>query len=113
MTGASRLLPPDFADVEQFAARWALATEGERWAQRHASSIEDMHAFYDAMFPRVEAALDYCDRFPLDDLPEDARNLLHLVFSFVMVSFPVELWNAPGIPDAGGATLDRVVSPSL
>jgi hypothetical protein len=113
MTDTPRLLPAEFADLERFAARWSLPTEGERWAERHASAIDDMREFYEAMFPRVDAALAYCDRFPLDDLPEDARNLLYLVFSFVMVSFPVEVWNDPRIPDAGDATLDRVVSPTI
>jgi hypothetical protein len=113
LTAASRLLPAEFAELEPFAERWSLPTEAERWAQRHASSIDDMRAFYDAMFPRVDTALEYCDRFPLDDLPVDARNLLRLVLAFVMVSFPVEVWDGPRIPDVGDATLDRVVSPPV
>ncbi len=113
MTATSRPLPAEFADLEPFAERWSLSTEAERWAQRHASSIDDMRELYAAMSPRLDAALDYCDGFPLDDLPDDARNLLHLVFSFVMVSFPVEVWDGPRIPDVGDATLDRVVSPSI
>jgi hypothetical protein len=28
-----------------------------------------------------------------------------------MVSFPVEVWNRPRIPDVGDASLERVVSP--
>jgi hypothetical protein len=111
VTDLARLLPSDFADLERFAERWSLRTEPERWAQRHASSIDEMRDLYDAMFPRVDDALAYCDRFPLDGLPDDARNLLYLVFSFVMVSFPVEVWNDPRIPDAGDARLDRVISP--
>jgi len=113
VTAAPGLLPSEFADLEPFAERWCLATEGERWAQRHASSIEEMREFYEAMFPRVDAALVYCDGFSLDDLPDDARNLMYLVFSFVMVSFPVEVWNAPRIPDVGDANLERVASPFI
>jgi hypothetical protein len=105
------LLPADFADLEPFASRWCLPTEPERWAARHASSIEEMRDLYEAFFPRFNAALEYCDRFPLDNLPDNARNLLNLAFSFVMVSFPVEVWNRPRIPDVGDAALDRVVSP--
>jgi hypothetical protein len=105
------VLPADFADLEPFASRWCLATEPERWAIRHASSIEEMRDLYEAVFPRFDAIVEYCGRFPLGDQPEDARNLLHLVFSFVMVSFPVEVWNRPRIPDVGDAALERVVSP--
>lgn len=107
------MLPAEFADLERFAERWSLRTEAERWAERHASSIEDMRELYDAMFPRVDAMLAYCDDFPLDGMPEDARNLFALVLSFVMVSFPVEVWNSPRITDVGDATLARAVSPLI
>ena len=64
--GVVSLLPPEFADLEGFAPRWCLRTEPERWAERHASSIEEMRELYDAVFPRVEAIYAYLDRFPLD-----------------------------------------------
>jgi hypothetical protein len=105
------ILPSEFGDLEPYARRWSLASESERWTERHASTIEDMRELYEAVFPRYDAALTYCDRFPLDDLPPDARNLLYLLFSFVMVSFPVEVWDGPRIPDVGEAVLERVVSP--
>jgi hypothetical protein len=105
------LLPSAFSDLEPFAARWSLPTEPERWARRHESSIDEMRELYEAVFPRVEAIYTYIDQFPLDDLPEDARNLLHLMLSFVMVSFPVEVWDGPRIPDVGDVTLDRVAAP--
>lgn len=106
-----RLLPEEFADLEALAAAWSLESEPERWARRHASSMEEMRALYDAVFPRVEDIYAYVDRFSLDALPDDARRLLQLVLSFVMVSFPVEVWNDPRIPDAGHASLVRVASP--
>ena len=112
MSGPAPPLPDEFAALSRFAGRWSLPTEPERWARRHESTIEEMRELYEAMFPRVEAALAYCDRSPLDELPADARNLLHLVFSFVMVSFPVEVWDDPRIPDVGQVTLDRVGAPS-
>ena len=31
---ADSLLPPEFSDLEPFAATWCLATEPERFAQR-------------------------------------------------------------------------------
>jgi hypothetical protein len=104
-------LPSGFADLAPFVDRWCLATERERYAQRLTSPMEEMQAFYDAMLPRVNSALEHCDRFPLEDLPEDAARLLRLVHSFVMVSFPVEVWGQPNIPDTGEAYLDRVIEP--
>jgi hypothetical protein len=105
------MLPAEFADLEPFAPKWCLATERERFAMRLASTMDEMQAFYDAMFPRAEAALTYCDGFPLDELPDDATNLLHLLYSLVMVSFPVEVWRQPHIPDSGAAYLDLVGEP--
>jgi hypothetical protein len=111
MNGAR--LPESFADLEPFAERWCLATERERYARRLASSMEEMRALYDAIFPRVDDALAYCDRYPLDGMPDDARRLLELVHSFVMVTFPVEVWGQARIPDTGDAALDRVIEPTL
>jgi len=106
------LLPSAFSELEPFAARWSLAREPDRWARRHESSMDEMRGLYEAVSPRVEAIYGYIDQFPLDDLPEEARNLLHLMLSFVMVSFPVEVWDDPRIPDVGHVTLDRVGAPS-
>jgi hypothetical protein len=105
------LLPAAFADLEPFAATWCLATESERYDRRMASTMDEMQAFYDAVFPRVNEAVDSCDKFPLDDLPDDARRLLELVHSLVMVSMAVEIWHQPRPVDSADAYLDRVVEP--
>lgn len=105
------MLPTPFSALEPFAATWCLATERQRFAQRMASSMEQMQAFYDACFPRAEEAIAYCEKFPLDEMPPDALNLLHLLYSLVMVSFPVEVWRQPHVPDSGAAYLDLVVEP--
>ncbi len=91
--------------------RGALPTEAERYAQRLASTMDDLQTFYDAFFPRAEAAIAYCDKFPLDELPEDAERLLQLLYSLVMVSFPVEVWRQPNVPDSGAAYLDLLIEP--
>ena len=105
------LLPGEFSELEPFAGRWCLATERERWAARLSSSMEELQAFYDAVFPRVTEAMAYCDQFPLDAMPEDAADLLRLVYSFVIVSFPVELWRQPYVPDTLGTSFDRLSEP--
>ena len=105
-------LPGEFADLEPFAAKWCLASEPERWDERMSSSMEEMQAFYDAILPRVPEALAYCDRFPLEDLPDDELHLLQLVHSFVIVSFAVELWHQPTVPDTLGTSFDRISEPS-
>lgn len=105
------MLPDEFADLEPFAEKWCLATERERFAARVSSSMDELQAFYDAFFPRADDAIEYCDTFPLDDMPEDAERLLQLLYSLIMVSFPVEAWRQPHIPDSGAAYLDLVIEP--
>ena len=100
------LLPGAFSEFEPFAITWCLPTEGERYAQRLASSMDEMQAFYDAFFPRAEEAIAYCESFPLDEMPEDAARLLHLLYSL-----PVEAWRQPNVPDSGAAYLDLLIEP--
>ena len=63
-------LPSEFAALEPYLD-WDLATEPERYAKRLASTMPEMQAFYDVAFPKLNAVIDYVDKFPLDDLPEE------------------------------------------
>jgi len=108
----STVLPTDFADLEPFAD-WALETEAERYAKRLASSMDELQAFYDAAFPRLEAAMAYLDALDLQALPEDAARLLWLCYSLVNASFPVEVWRQARVPDSGAASMDVVVEPAV
>jgi hypothetical protein len=108
---STTLLPSEFSDLEPFAAKWCLATERERYDTRLASTMDEMQALYDAAMPRADAAMTYLDQTPLDELPADGINLLYLLYSMVMVSFPVECWGQPRVPDAGAAYLDLLVEP--
>ncbi len=108
----STALPLEFADLEPFSA-WCLPTEAERYAKRLESSMEEMQAFYDAAFPRLEGILAYLDSTSLDSLPDDAMRLLRLAYSLVNVSFPVEVWRQARVPDSGAASMDAVVEPAV
>jgi hypothetical protein len=103
-------LPTEFLDLAPYES-WALATEPERYARRLASSMEEMQGFYDAAFPRLQDALDHCGETAPEDLDDEDRTLLLLMMSLVMVSFPVEVWKQPRVPDSGAAYLDLVHEP--
>jgi hypothetical protein len=105
-------LPAEFADLERFAD-WCLEFERERYAKRLSSSMAELQAFYDAAFPRLEAAMEYLNQYDLDELPDDAQRLLWLCYSLVNVSFPVEVWRQPRVPDSGAASMDVVVEPAV
>ena len=106
------MLPAEFADLEPFA-EWSLQTEAERYAKRLASSMDELQAFYDAAFPRLEAMTAYLDQLDLNGLPEDASRLLWLCYSLVNVSFPIEVWRQARVPDSGAAVIDLVVEPAV
>lgn len=105
------VLPPEFADLEPFAADWALPSELNRYAKRIECSMEELQAFYDAAFPRLEAGTDYLRNVSLDDISEQDQNLLWLFSSLVTVSFPVEVWRQPRVPESGASSIDVVVEP--
>lgn len=92
-------LPEQFATLEPFAD-WALDKEMARRAKRVSSSMNEIQAFYDAVFPQLEAVLAYLDRYPLDAMPEDTRRLYYLTLSLVEVTSAVELYQNPHIFEA-------------
>ena len=101
------LLPSAFAELEDYAQTRRLATETERWNARVSASMPELRDFYDAFFPRLEEAIDYCDKFPLDNLPDDALNLLHMIYSLIMVAMAVEIMHQPAPVDAADAIMTR------
>ena len=105
-------LPAEFADLEPFAD-WSLQSEGERYAKRLSSTMDELQAFYDAAFPRLPDVMAYLDQFDLDALPEDATRLLWLCYSLVNASFPVEVWRQPRVPDSGAASMDMLIEPAV
>jgi len=105
------MLPAEFADLQQFAD-WCLASEPERYQKRLGSSMHEMQAFYDAITPRAEAAITYCDKFSLDDMPDDAINLMRLVYSLVMVAMAVEVFTQPKPTDSADAVITRISEPA-
>jgi hypothetical protein len=104
-------LPVEFADLEAFAD-WGLATERGRYAKRLSTTMDELQAFYDAAFPRLDAAASYLAQFDLNALPEDAKRLLWLFCALVTVSFPVEVWRQPRVPDSGASSFEAVLEPA-
>ncbi|MQY21728.1 hypothetical protein [Nocardia macrotermitis] len=105
-------LPTEFAEFERFAQTWCLPTESERWACRMATPMPELIAFHDAFLPRLDEAISHCDKYPLDDLPEDALNLLYLVYSLIMVAMAVEIFSQPMPTDSADAELHRIGEPT-
>lgn len=106
------ILPAEFSDLDPYA-HWAVPTERARFAKRLSSTMEEMQAFYDAALPRLEAAMTYLEQFDVKDMPEDAKRLVWLYCALITVSFPVEVWRQPRVPDSGSASFDAVLEPAV
>ena len=104
-------LPAAFADLEPYAD-WALPSEADRYAKRLASSMDELQAFYDAAFPRLAESVDHLKGIALDGISEEDQHLLWLFSALVTVSFPVEVWRQPRVPDSGASSVDVVVEPA-
>jgi hypothetical protein len=110
VTATTTTLPVEFADLDEWI-EWALPTEEERYAKRLASTMDELRAFYDAIFARADDARKYLDTFDLEAMPEDAQRLLWMLFSLICVSYAVEIFGTPEVPDSGSAYMWRTGEP--
>lgn len=105
------MLPEQFGDLEPFARKWCHATEAERYEVRLASTMDELQAFYEIGLPRVEEVEAHLDQFDLYDMPEKELNLLRLMFALIVITFPVEAFRQPKVPDTGSTYLEKTIDP--
>jgi hypothetical protein len=113
MTATSVLLPAGFEDLAPYASDWAKPTRAERYETRLSKTIDELVEFYDAIAPRAEEAIEYLDALELEALPADATRLMQLLYSMILVSYAVNIFKQPRIPDSGSAFFDMVVEPAV
>jgi hypothetical protein len=103
-------LPPAFAELERFID-WAIPTEEARYHKRINSSMAEMREFYEAIILRADDARKYLDTCDYPDLPPDALRLLWMLFSLIVVSYPVDVFGRPRVPDSGSVYVERIGEP--
>jgi hypothetical protein len=111
MTNAT--LPQEFSDLEAFVADWALPTRAERYQARLKKPYDELVTFYDAIAPRAERAIAYLNDLDINELPDDAERLLHLLYSMILVSYAVNVFKQNRIPDSGAAFFHMVAEPAV
>ena len=86
-------LPDGFDDFLPFLS-WALESQSARSAKKMSSTFEEIKTLYDLGMEnnRVGDALAYCDRFPFDEMPPDARRLFLITLSMAEVRPQAELY---------------------
>jgi hypothetical protein len=107
------LLPDGFTDLEPWVAEWARPTRQERYDVRLSKTIDELGAFYDAVAPRAEEAITYLNGLDINDLPEPALRLQRLLYSMILVSYAVNVFDQPRIPDSGAAFFGTLAEPAI
>jgi len=101
-------LPPEFSILEHLVADWAIEDGHQRYLKRVNSSMDEIQAFYDEVFPQAEEAVAYIDKFDYSEpLPEDVADLRNLLYSLITVSLAVELWKQPRVKHSSHTILTR------
>ena len=106
-------LPQEFSDLEPFVVDWALSTRAQRYEARLSKPFDELVNFYDAVAPRAEQAIAFLNGLDIDDLPDDATTLLHLLYSMILVSYAVNVFKQNRIPDSGAAFFEMVAEPAV
>lgn len=102
-------LPEDFSALEHLVPEWAIEDGHQRYVKRVNSSMTEIQAFYDEVFPHAEEAVAYIDEFDYaEPLPDDVANLRNLLYSLITVSLAVELWKQPRVKHSATTILTRV-----
>jgi hypothetical protein len=109
----TRSLPEGFAELEPYVEDWARPTRAERYEARLSMPFDETCEFYDAIAARAEDAVIHLNGLDVDALPEDATRLLQLLYSMILVSYAVNVFHQPRIPDSGAAFFDMVVEPAV
>jgi hypothetical protein len=105
----STSLPQEFSELAHLVAEWAIEDGHARYVKRVNSSMDEIRAFYDQVFPHAEEAVAYIDKFDYtEELPEDVANLRNLLYSLITVSLAVELWHQPRVKHSATTILTRV-----
>ena len=107
------MLPQAFSELQPFVADWALPTRAPRYEARLSKPFDELVTFYDAVAPRAEDAIAYLNGLDIDDLPDDATTLLHLLYSMILVSYAVNVFKQNRIPDSGAAFFEMVAEPAV
>ena len=106
-------LPTGFSGPRALRRRLGQPTRAERYAMRLSKPFDELAEFYDAIAPRAEEAIAYLDGLDLDALRRRRARLLQLLYSMILVSYAVNVFKQPKIPDSGSAFFDMVFEPAV
>ena len=90
------VLPSGFEDLLPWTG-WSQARMDDRRDLRINSSMEDIETFYDAMLPRLGAALEHLASTEINGMDPRSATLMNMVLSLAEVAPAVEQFGEPGV----------------
>lgn len=100
------IFPEGFEHLLEFEG-WLRYTDAERVEKQVTTSVEDLAAFYERMFPHISAIYDHLAGVEIDAMTEQDRALLCLGVAFIEIANGVEYYS----PDSTAAdAMPRFVS---
>jgi hypothetical protein len=106
-------LPSKFTELARFLPKWEKRDTNGRYAERLASSMDELQVFHDAVMGRAEEIKHYLDSKPFADFGEQDRRLARLMFAFGTIAAAVEAFKRPSVPDTGAAAFYVAAEPEL
>jgi hypothetical protein len=104
-----RTLPEGFDAVESFISIWVLSDTRARIQRRQASTLDELRAFYTAIQPLAEKAVEYLQDHPMGALPPEGERLLKLMLALAEIAPAVEWYDSVQVYD--GFDMNRVTMP--
>jgi hypothetical protein len=83
--------PKGFEQFAPLAPEWILNDNLERQRKRANSTLAQVKAFYDAVFPHMDRVLAYLNTRPMDNLSDADRTLYRLTATWMEISHPIDL----------------------
>lgn len=99
---------PDFSDLQEFMDEWGYADAHQRLNKRSNAEFSDIKKFYDAVVLRLEEIIEFLNRFPVDDIPEEFKPLAYMVLAACEVDDPVNIWHSSELTHQSNAKDWRV-----
>lgn len=114
---SQRVLPEQFGDLEPWVEEWSIPHEAGRFGKRVSSPLRALDKFVAAVFPRIEAIIDFLNRIPTanpDSLRPEERRLFDLALMCMEAAIPSDLgWEQNDIEDAWPPQRLTFLEPSI
>ena len=92
--------PPEFAALQRYIDTWGLPTIEQRTGRRLQSTLAELREFHDAVLPHLPAIIEFLNRFPVENIPQEFQPLAWTALSMIEVDDSINKWRSVTLDDA-------------